>query len=348
MIRRRVIASIGPQRHWPVFGSCRFATSKPAPYFDALDGLWNGSGGAVAATVVPSSSASSSSFLGSAVTAIGAATGWEPSLCLVCIGFGIRLVTLVFSLYGERAAERMQAVVPLLKPRLDLFQNLRESGRETEIHIAATELKAAARSVYRQHGTSNLKAAAGLLGSPLVLYGFVSVSKLCSVASTADTIGSCSFWWCPALAWPDPLHVLPVASVALTLLNFEAALRLRNSLSSTWMTNLLWGARITALLSLSAVSQVSTGVLLYWIGLSLAGLLQPALLRSSSFRRRFKFPEVSSLKSVPMDPLQARLALKIPMLRELYDPQLQEEITPDRTAKSYARSEQLTPFWRKK
>ena len=297
-----------------------------SPYFDTLDKLWNGSSSAALVTsgdaaTETASSAVSNSLAGSWISTAQSALGCDPWLGVLALGFSFRLVTLVFSLYGERAAERMQAVVPLLKPKLDRFHRLRESSREAETHIAATELKAEVKHLYKMNRTSNFKAAAGLLGSPLVLFGFASVSKLCS--NTSD-IGTSSFFWCAALVWPDPFYILPVVSVGLTLANFEFALKLRDTASSTWMNNIVWTARGAALLSISAVSQMSSGVLLYWVGLSLAGLLQPILLRSVRFRKAFHFPDVKSLRSSPMDPLQARVALKVPMLRDLYDPQLSD------------------------
>lgn len=335
-----------------VVASRRFAASsgggKPAPYLDTLDSMWNGAAPAAdAAAVAVAASPPAASFVSSMITTIGSATGLEAPLCILVVGFLFRLATLACSLYGERAAERMQAVIPLLKPKLDRFHRMRETERAAAVHIASTELKVEVRRVYKDHGTSNVKAATGLLGSPLVLYGFAGVTKLCVTTDTVDSIGQASFLWCPVLAWADPMYVLPTLSVALTLANFEMALRVRNTLQTTWVANLLLSARAMALISLAGVSQLPSGILLYWIGLSLAGLLQPVLLRSAGFRRAFGFPAREALTAATMDPLQARIALKIPMMRELYDPQLEEEVAPTRMAKDYSSRQEMQVPWRK-
>lgn len=126
-----------------------------------------------------------------------------------------------------------------------------------------------------------------LYGTPFLLYSLTNVSMLCQNVNAG--VGTSSFYWCYALTFPDPLYILPVTFCALTLLNFE--LSINNSLKdSAWMKSIVWGARIGCTSILPVAISFQSGVCLYFVGMSLVGLLQPLLLRWNFFKRLCKFP----------------------------------------------------------
>lgn len=83
------------------------------------------------------------------------------------------------------------------------------------------------------------------------------------------------------------------------------------------MANVVWGARLLALGAVPAVSHFQSGVLLYWIGLSLVGLLQPVLVRVKGFRQWFGIPEPPAATSDEL--LQRRMVLQAPTLSYLFE-----------------------------
>lgn len=253
---------------------------------------------------------------------VQAAFGVEAWLLLMMFGGAVRLCTLYFSLYGERAAVRMQCALPSLVPAHNQFQRIyyNENASALEVQQAATILKAIRKQTYKFHHTSNLKTLAGLVASPFVLQGFYSVSKLCE--SFDSNVGTSSFMWCAALGMPDPLYILPVVSCCLTLLNLELTLLSRGELKKGLMGNFIWGGRMLCVCAIPAVAQFRSGVLLYWIGMSAVGLLQPILVRSASFRAWFGIPQpppVAASGSQEEDLLQKRFVLQAPYFSHLFE-----------------------------
>lgn len=217
------------------------------------------------------------------------ALGLPPWAALLLWGGFIRLCTLVASLYADRASAYMQQyALPELRAPQQAFSKVYYSNTASarQVQLAAIVFKSERRRVYRKYHTSLLRCMTSLAGTPLVLAGLMQVSSLCS--NPFLHIGTSALLWCPALTLPDPLCVLPVMCCALTLLNLE--LSLPSSVRRGWVLNLLWVARVGCLCIIPVASSFRAGVCLYFVGMNIAGLLQPLMLRSHAFRRRFGFP----------------------------------------------------------
>lgn len=296
------------------------ASNEVAPdisYVDILDRLWNGtqansSTDAVMENALP--------WFDTTFLAVRDACGIDSWALLLLCGGAVRLLTLYASLCGERAGARMQCALPELKPAHEQFQRIyySESSRQLDIQQAATVLKAIRKSTFKQYRTSNARTLAGLLGAPLVMQGLYATSKLCNQVH-AD-VGSSSFLWCTALCVPDPFFVLPAACCALTLLNFELTLSRRSDMNSGMMGNLVKGGRLLCLCAIPAVGQMQAGVLLYWLGMSTVGLLQPLLVRLKSFREWFGIPDPPAVQGGDGgDLVQRRLSLQVPYLSHMFE-----------------------------
>jgi hypothetical protein len=286
-----------------------------------LDKWWFGDASTTAAT--SAAPANYVAWFDGTFDAVQDALGVEAWALLMMFGGAVRLCTLYFSLYGERAAVRMQCALPSLVPAHNQFQRIyyNENSSSLEIQQAATVLKSLRKQTYKAHKTSNIKTLAGLIASPIVLQGFYSVSKMCE--SFDSDVGTSSFMWCTALGMPDPLMVLPVVSCGLTLLNLELTLLSRGDLKKGMMGNLIWAGRMLCVCAIPAAAQFRSGVLLYWIGMSTAGLLQPILVRSTAFRRWFGIPDqppaVPAAAPTDADLFQTRLVLQAPYFSHLFE-----------------------------
>ena len=163
-----------------------------------------------------------------------------------------------------------------------------------DVTIAATKLKAEKKEVYSRHGTSNAKAVlTPLLGGPLVIGGLAVVSSAALKTSLAGATGE-TLAWIPLLAHPDPMYILPTLGCCLTLCNIE--LSLRNPKNGGSLDGIAaWVVRGGAVVVLPVVAHFPAAMVLYLLGLSSAGILQPLLMRSATFRNFFGVPQPPSL-----------------------------------------------------
>lgn len=327
----------------------------PLTYFNILDQLWNrqwiGTVDAVAVSNEGAEAVSNANSLFSELfIALQDALGVEAGVLILLLGGLTRLCTLVFSLYGERASERMRLALPELQKPQEEFNSVyyNDLASSMEVQMAASRLKGCRRQAFAKHKTSLMQCMAALASTPVVMTGMYQVSSLCS--NPALPVGTSSFAWCSALTFPDPFFILPTAFCALTLLNFE--LSIFPEMKKGWMLNFTYAARMGCLCVIPVAATFRAGVCLYCIGMSLVGLSQPLLLRSAAFRRQFHFPPLPAATAVvktddaPLrmdlrtkvqhfaaagdvvpddkDPLRARMMVQFPYLSHLLSPQLDE------------------------
>ncbi|CAJ1035426.1 hypothetical protein, conserved [Leishmania lindenbergi] len=262
-------------------------------YLEYMDRMWNSKwfgtvdGSTAAATTAHFASADPSLFT-QVFLSCQQALNIEAGTLLLLTGAVTRLCTLFFSLYGERAAERMRLALPELKKPQEDFNRVyfNDFASAMEVQMAASVLKSHRRTVFGKYHTSSLKCIASLGMAPVIITGLYQVSALCE--NVALDVGASSYLWCSALTLPDPLLVLPTLTCLITLLNFELALS--KEIKTGWMRNVIWGARLGCLCVVPVVSSFRSGVCLYLIGMNAVGLLQPLLLRSPVIRRWLRFP----------------------------------------------------------
>lgn len=288
--------------------------------FQQLD-AWFGSADTTASALDVSTTASWGS---SAWFSVAESTGLAGGAVLLLSGAVTRLATLYFSLYGDRAATRMQCAMVELKPAYDGFHRIYNSERykATEIQVEATKVQEFKKAMYAKYQTSNVKSFASILGAPLIMYGFRAASLLSNPVHVIG-FGTQTFLWL-SLGVPDPTYVLPAISCGLTLLNFELSLSTRENTKAGWAKNVVHCARGAAVCALPVVSMVNSGVLLYWIGMSAVGLLQPLLLRSDAFKAFFKVPEVPKVKFE--DPMRERFGMEHPFIHRLLNTETDDNI----------------------
>ncbi|RNF11476.1 preprotein translocase subunit YidC [Trypanosoma rangeli] len=293
-------------------------------YFEYLDCVWNRQWFGATESLPPLPDASP--FADIFVTC-QAALGLDSAIAIILFGALSRLCTLYFSLYGERASERMRTAMRRLKVPHEAFQRVyyREGSAALDIQLAAIALKGERRRIFLEEKTSNLQCLSSLLGTPLVLFGIIETTAMCE--NPRYNIGTSSFLWCPALTMTDPYGILPLTFCGLTLMNFE--LSISKDLKNGWMSTLVWGARLGCLCVLPAAAHIRAGVALYFLGMSLVGLLQPLLLRSTAFRAWFNFPaqqsQLEPTKAVEKpDDLHARMCVQFPYLTHLFNPESEE------------------------
>lgn len=313
--------------HQAAVASAAAAEAPPQTLLDYMERAWSSTWfGTIDTLPSPAGTAAEApGWFADAFLACQDAFGAEAWVVMLLFGAATRLLTLYFSLYGERATARMQAALPELKEPQEAFHRVyyNDASSAMEVQVAASILKGHRRRVFAAHQTSNLRCLAPLASSPFIMTGLWQASSLCENA--ALSVGTSSFFWCPALLQPDPLMILPTAFCALTLANFE--LSIHPSMKAGWMRNVINGARLGCLCVIPVVGTFRSGVCLYFIGMSLVGLLQPLLLRLPRFRDAFGFPPAPPAAGEPEDSLQARVTVQFPTLGHLLNPDTEENAT---------------------
>ena len=220
--------------------------------------------------------------------------GWAGTLA--GCGFLVRGFTLIFSLRGDRASARMANAVSELAPVSADFNRVFRSKTASQVEImeAGERLRAARNELFERHGTSNLQVMQPLIGSPFFMLGLASVLRVCDEAPRS--LAAAHFMGLPLLA-PDPTGLVALAAVATTLINIELTFRRRRSGANAASTSAVMAympiaVRALACLCVPLAMQFKVGTLLYWCGMGLAGLAQPALMSSASFRQWFGVPDV--------------------------------------------------------
>jgi membrane protein insertase Oxa1/YidC/SpoIIIJ len=288
---------------------------KPFTYFSALDQATSSVGDFLSPTRAWNRLGQVFDFLSTTVdqTVISDVSGLGVSWAIFAwgLGFLLRLSTLYFSLSGERATVRLRCAAPELRDAMQEFQLVycNRKASALDINLAAAQFRSLRQQIYAKYDTSNRRALLSpFKSSPFILGGFALLNRAiagCDSLRGADgalAIGDVSLGklWLGTLTQPDPVGVLPVVCAALTLVNLELAFRnkLNNPTRDTSSLTLMWLFRGGAVSLIPIASQLPAVVLLYWLGLSTAGLAQPLLMRSQAFRKAFKVPTPES------DPLE--------------------------------------------
>ena len=287
-------------------------------YFDTLDKWYSGFASSAANATEPFR------LTGESFATFRDILGLESYAALFLLGCLARLCTMYFSLYGERATARMQEATPLLKPAYNDFQRVfyNESSSQLEVQQAATILKAKRDSIYAAHKTSTKKTLFGFLGTPVHVAGLLAAGR----ASTSPDLGfgNASFGWIPALGAPDPLYVLPFLACSLTLANIHLSLSTRDELKMGIMRHVVDMLRVLAVSMFAVAVQLQAGLLLFWLGMSCVGLLQPLLIRSARFRKIFRMPTVSRV-ACSDELIKQRATVHAPTFTPLFFPDVSED-----------------------
>jgi membrane protein insertase Oxa1/YidC/SpoIIIJ len=219
--------------------------------------------------------------------------GWGGSLFL--FGAGVRLLTLGLSVYGERATLRMAIATKEVKKEHDAYDEVYRSHDSTQLEIAraAETMKAARDASFAKHGTSMMAVLTPLAGAPVFCGGFAVVLRVLNDAPRS-LVGA-SFGPASSLVVPDPSGFLAIAAVGATLVNFELTLARKRAGATNKHGIMAFApiiARVAALAVVPVVMQFKAGTVIYWCGLSCAGLLQPLVMASPLFRKWFRVPDL--------------------------------------------------------
>lgn len=214
----------------------------------------------------------------------------------LCWGFLIRFLSLGPMLYAHRNQLRMARIQPQLN---EITSNQKRiKGDKTlsaqEKRVMKDGYKRMEKALYKKHGCSQKRAFVGAMASPIMISAFVSIRRL---AMYEDSLETASFLWVRDLTMPDPYNILPVICTFLFVYNFEMNQSSTRGGRSTTMLYIRYGMRVGSVVFLYFFSSQPTALFAYWIGMSVAGTIQPLVLRWQGFRDFFNFPAPNKVAS---------------------------------------------------
>lgn len=206
-------------------------------------------------------------------------------VALVGLGLAARIVTLYWSLYGDRAVSQLAAIVPQLQEAHMQFCEvaLHPKSLDVEIKLASAKFERARSRLMRQHGTSNMRALVPHFAVAAVLLSiFVGPLPLVPL----EAVGRGPQLGC--LVW-DPIAV---GASLLCLRNVDVALKRRLGFSSRKdkrIHHIRYAAAAASvgwsLACMASVIPPTSGPVT--LGIALGGILHNLLYRSRSFRLIF-------------------------------------------------------------
>ena len=202
-------------------------------------------------------------------------------VALVGLGLAARIVTLYWSLYGDRAVSQLAAIVPQLQEAHMQFCEvaLHPKSLDVEIKLASAKFERARSRLMRQHGTSNMRALVPHFAVAAVLLSiFVGPLPLVPL----EAVGRGPQLGC--LVW-DPIAV---GASLLCLRNVDVALKRRLGFSSRKdkrIHHIRYAAAAASvgwsLACMASVIPPTSGPVT--LGIALGGILHNLLYRSRSF-----------------------------------------------------------------
>ncbi|CCW63520.1 unnamed protein product [Phytomonas sp. EM1] len=209
---------------------------------------------------------------------------------LLFYGAILRFLTLAASLYSHRNALRMNQIGPKLSEITSQQNKARNDSTlsTAEKRIVKEGYSRLKSALMKKHKCSQWKTFATMLTAPVTMSAFLSVRRL---ALYEEDLQAVPFLWVTDLTLPDPTYALPAVCVTMFLGNFELNQRMQRGGRSSSSIYIRWGMRAGATVGFYFIAQLPAAMFVYWIGLSMVGLLQPILLRWQPFRNFFDFPD---------------------------------------------------------
>jgi membrane protein insertase Oxa1/YidC/SpoIIIJ len=213
----------------------------------------------------------------------------EWGVVFVLWGVLMRLLSLGPMLYAHRNTLRMNRISPQVN---EITQKMRAIKSDRSLSSAERKVMKAGykrlqAALYAKNNCSSTKTFASAATSPFMMSAFVSIRRM---ASYDESLETSKFLWVTDLTMPDPTYLLPLACTSMFLVNYELNQALQRGGRSSTSLYIRWGLRGGSLIFVYFFAAQPSAIFAYWIGMSLAGTLQPILLRWQAFRDYFDFP----------------------------------------------------------
>jgi membrane protein insertase Oxa1/YidC/SpoIIIJ len=204
-------------------------------------------------------------------------------------GIGLRLLSLPAQLYVHRNSLRLQRIaIPLAE--INNLQKKTKGDRSiatADKRIIKEGYNRMKNALHKKHRCSQTRTLVSGITTPFMVSGFLAVRRMATYDETLETT---NFMWITDLTMPDPTWILPITCVGLFVINYEMNQGMSAGGRASSKMYMRWGIRCGSLVFLYFFQAQPAALFSYWIGMSLAGLLSPIILRWAGFRTYFDFP----------------------------------------------------------
>ena len=215
--------------------------------------------------------------------------GWGPTFLVY--GFVVRCVTLIPALYSHRNSLRLAKINPQLAQFNEVIKRTKQDKTLTTVErrVIQDGYKRMKKQLCTQNKCAQWKTGAALVSMPVTISAFLGIRKMVVYESDLEKT---PFLWMTDLTIPDPTYILPTMCASLFYANFELNQAMTKGTRSSTTMYIRWACRVglVGFVYFAADTQPAA-MFAYWLGMSLAGILQPLLLRVQWFRTTFGFPD---------------------------------------------------------
>ncbi|KAI9726041.1 MAG: Mitochondrial inner membrane protein oxa1 [Chrysothrix sp. TS-e1954] len=214
------------------------------------------------------------------------------TITLTAGAFRFLMMPLVMSQASNAA--RLQAMNPVLKPKMDAMKAASASGDQAATQMARAELS----KVYKAANIKMYKMALPLVQIPLG-FGMFRVLRNLGGNTNVPGLDTGGIWWFTDLTVADPYWIMPVACAVMTHFSVRISRMMQSNTSNNpeWLQfTMMWG--LPACMPFF-ISWLPAAVQLSFVTTSLFSVLTNGMLLSNTLRGFFRMPKRFMDGSVP-------------------------------------------------
>ncbi|KAJ2641676.1 hypothetical protein GGF44_002013 [Coemansia sp. RSA 1694] len=201
---------------------------------------------------------------------------WWATIALMVVGF--RAAIFPISLWSHRYQVALNQVAPDLK----LLTEKQKAAAISGDTVGSMRMMRDIQTFQKEHNIKPMRAAIGNIATlPFMIFMFLGLKNLATLPFTGMSTGG--LWWFTNLAAADPTFILPIASGLGMIGMMEVQSRLTTAIPMA--KEMKWAMRAGGLFMVYFVSDLPTGIFVFWMVNNLFSLGQILLFSNPRFCR---------------------------------------------------------------
>lgn len=216
---------------------------------------------------------------------------WVASIAVATVM--IRVTFFPLMLKSIRNTSKLANINPMVKEQMAKLTQANKEGDK----MAAAEAQMSVQKLFKDNGVNPLMSIVPIfIQMPVFIFFYYALNSMIALPVPGMETGG--LLWFTDLTAADPKHILPLATSAMTLINFEIGAEVGASQGSQMNPAVKTVFRGVMLLMPYFTWNFPTAIFGYWFTSSLFSLIQGFMFRNPSIRARLRLPPMPS-KVVP-------------------------------------------------
>lgn len=219
---------------------------------------------------------------------------WVASIAVATVI--IRVTCFPLMLKSIRNTSKLAIINPTVKEQMAKLTQANKEGDK----MAATQAQMAVQKLFKDHGVNPLMSIVPIfVQMPVFIFFYYALNSM--VALPVPGMETGGLLWFTDLTAADPKHILPLATSAMTLVNFEIGAEVGASQGTQMNPAVKMAFRGVMLLMPFFTWDFPVAIFGYWFTSSLFSLVQGFMFRNDAIRKRLDLPAMPS-KVTPATP----------------------------------------------